>query len=149
MTSILSFDPAGKGGDTGIVHLVVTDVTRPVLLNSWAVSDGFDGFCEWAYDIGSMLDPDVCIVEHFVHFTDIKIESTPMLIEGVIRYLWPNTILSPASGKNTSVPDDVLKKLGMYFPGDHHRDRTEAARHAIRYLKQQKHIPTLRTFSSG
>ena len=146
MTSILSFDPAGKGGDTGVVHLVVTEVTRPALINSWAVPDGFDGFCGWARQYGHF-PVDVCIVEHFVHFKHIQIESTPMLIEGVIRYLWPNTILSPASGKNTAVPDNVLKKLGLYFPGDHHRDRTEAARHAVRYLKQQKHIPTLRAIS--
>jgi hypothetical protein len=143
MTSILSFDPAGKGGDTGIVLLKFTDITPPVVDFTWAVKKGFTGFVPWLTE-HEMFNPDVVIVETFIHFKNIKIETTPILIEGAIRYVWPKAVLSPASGKDSAVPDEVLKRLGLYFPGDHHRDRTEAARHAVRWLKNQRHIPTLR-----
>lgn len=143
VTSILSFDPAGKGGDTGIVLLNYADSQPVGVAASWAVSGGYDEFCWWLRE-RSLMDPDVVIVETFIHFKDIHIETTPILIEGAIRYVWPNAVLSPASGKNTAVPDAVLKRLGLYFPGDHHRDRTEAARHAVRWLKNQRHVPTLR-----
>ncbi len=143
MTSILSFDPAGKGGDTGIVVLDYLSTMAPRVRESWAISGGYDAFCDWLR-ANDDINADTVIVETFIHFKDIHIETTPILIEGAIRYVWPNVILSPASGKNTAVPDDVLKRLGLYFPGDHHRDRTEAARHAVRWLKNQRHIPTLR-----
>jgi len=143
VTSILSFDPAGKGGDTGIVHLRYTDTQPPVVVDSWAVSGGYDEFCVWLRKYGMFL-PNHVIVETFIHFKDIHIETTPILIEGAIRYVWPNAILSPASGKNKAVPDDVLKRLGLYIGGDHHRDRLEANRHAVRWLKNQRHVPTLR-----
>jgi hypothetical protein len=146
VTSILSFDPAGKGGDTGIVLLDYLSTMPPRVRESWAVSGGYNAFCDWLRTQGGYdeINPDVVIVETFIHFKNIKIETTPILIEGAIRYVWPNVVLSPASGKNTAVPDDVLKRLGLYFPGDHHRDRTEAARHAVRWLKNQRHVPTLR-----
>ena len=142
---ILSIDPGGKGGDTGIVLLGYTPETRPVLINSWAVPNGLTGFREW-YVKTLRQGADTIIVEQFVHFKAVQIETTPILIEGAVRFIWPNAVLSPASGKNTAVPDEVMKRLGLYIAGDHHRDRNEACRHALRWLKNQKHIPTLRAF---
>ena len=142
--TILSIDPGGKGGDTGIVYLGYTETSPPTLVNSWAVGDGLSGFHDWWMKIGWSLRTHTVIVEQFVHFKAVQIETTPILIEGAARFLFPDAILSPASGKNTAVSDDVLKRLGLYFPGDHHRDRTEAARHAVRWLKNQRHVPTLK-----
>ena len=142
---ILSIDPGGKGGDTGIVLLEYTAETPPVLLDSWAVPNGLDGFREWHLSTWLTTSLTV-IVEQFVHFKAVQIETTPILIEGAVRFIWPNAVLSPASGKNTAVPDEVMKRLGLYIAGDHHRDRNEACRHALRWLKNQKHIPTLRAF---
>ena len=144
MTRLLSIDPGGKGGDTGIVLLEYNVKTLPKMVESWAVGDGLDGFRKWLEVYWLVAFADVHIVETFVHFKNIQIETTPILIEGAVRFKWPDTILSPASGKNTAVPDDVLKRLGLYIAGDHHRDRLEAVRHAIRYLKNQRHIPTLK-----
>ena len=142
---ILSIDPGGKGGDTGIVLLGYTAETPPALLDSWAVPNGLTGFREW-YVKTLRQGADTIIVEQFVHFKAVQIETTPILIEGAVRFIWPNAVLSPASGKNTAVPDEVMKRLGLYIAGDHHRDRNEACRHALRWLKNQKHIPTLRAF---
>lgn len=147
---VLSIDPGGKGGDTGIVLLGYTPETRPVLVDSWAVKDELRGFRDW-YDwfIGEAYGPEYAhtvIVERFVHFKAVQIETTPILIEGAVRFIWPNAVLSPASGKNTAVPDEAMKRLGLYIAGDHHRDRNEACRHALRWLKNQKHVPTLKAF---
>ena len=144
---VLSIDPGGKGGDTGIVLLRYRDDEAPTLVTSWAVGNGLDGFRDWYinawYGLGIA---DTVIVEQFVHFKAVQIETTPILIEGVVRFIWPDVVLSPASGKNTAVPDEVMKRLGLYIAGDHHRDRNEACRHALRWLKNQKHVPTLRAF---
>ena len=146
---ILSIDPGGKGGDTGIVLLGYTSEFRPSCIESWAVPNGLGGFTDWYYtDWLPRHDAfnGTVVVEQFVHFKAVQIETTPILIEGAVRFIWPNAVLSPASGKNTAVPDEVMKRLGLYIAGDHHRDRNEACRHALRWLKNQKHIPTLRAF---
>lgn len=146
MSRILSIDPGGKGGDTGIVLIEYDDTQPATLVDSWAVHDGFDGFCQWWFDYtsGNDLHVDYHIVETFVNYGRPGADLSPLLIEGVVRYTYPDAVLSPASGKNTAVPDAVLRRLGLYIPGDHHRDRTEAARHAVRWLKSNKHIPTLK-----
>ena len=144
---LLSIDPGGKGGDTGIVLLRYYDNEPPELVNSWAVGGGLEGFRDWYLNEWHGLRfAGTVIVEQFVHFKAIQIETTPILIEGAVRFLWPNAVLSPASGKNTAVPDEAMKRLGLYIAGDHHRDRNEACRHALRWLKNQKHVPTLKAF---
>jgi len=146
---ILSIDPGGKGGDTGIVLLGYTPETRPVLVDSWAVPNGLTGFREW-YVKTLRQGADTIIVEQFVHFKAVQLETTPILIEGAVRFIWPNAVLSPASGKDTQMPDAVMGNLGFCkatFKGDHHGDRWSALKHALRWLKHQKHVPTLRGFS--
>ena len=146
---ILSIDPGGKGGDTGIVFLEYTPETPPVLLDSWAVPNGLDGFREWHLSTWLTTNLTV-IVEQFVHFKAVQIETTPILIEGAVRFIWPNAVLSPASGKDTQMPDAVMGNLGFCkatVKGDHHGDRWSALKHALRWLKHQKHVPTLRGFS--
>ena len=149
MRAILSIDPGGKGGETGIVLLGYFEYATPRLLDSWAVPNGLEGFADWYYEWKDTYDAfaGTVIVEQFMHFKAIQIETTPILIEGAVRFIWPNVVLSPASGKNTAVPDEVMKRLGLYIAGDHHRDRNEACRHALRWLKNQKHVPTLRAFT--
>ena len=144
---LLSIDPGGKGGDTGIVLLRYRDDEAPALVNSWAVGDGLNGFRDWYLNVWYGLGiADTVIVEQFVHFKAVQIETTPVLIEGAVRFIWPNAVLSPASGKDTAVPDWAMDNLGFSradFGGDHHADRYQACRHAIRWLKNQGHKPTL------
>lgn len=148
MSRILSIDPGGKGGDTGIVLIEYDDTQPATLVDSWAVHDGFDGFCQWWFDYtsGNDLHVDYHIVETFVNYGRPGADLSPLLIEGVVRYTYPDVILSPASGKNTKMPDRAMTNLGFQrkaFGGDHHADRWEALRHALVWLKSQKHIPTL------
>lgn len=147
--NILAIDPAGEGGDTGIVAVTLPPDKPAYITTSWAVHDGFDGFIEqWvpAY-FGNMTTANVVIVEHFVNYLGKAADITPVLIEGVVRYLAQGTeiVLQPSSGKNTAVPDSALARLGWdtFDSRDHHHDRKEAARHALWWIKKQRHLPTL------
>lgn len=146
--TILGLDPGGVGGDTGLVLTLIEPDQTPTLVSHRVVEGGYDGFIDALGTDASLMDllmeADVLIVEHFVNRNIPGADLTPVLIEGVVRYLRPDAVLSQAAGKNTAVSDEALKNLGLYFPGDHHRDRTEAARHLVRWLKNAHHIPTLK-----
>lgn len=143
MDYFLGVDPGGVGGHTGVV-LLNDDLT---LEASWAVPGELEGFLEWYDTIGTSLTPEVVICEHFVNRNIKGADLTPCFIEGAVRALWRDVVLQPASGKNTAVPDHVLKRLGLYaFPGDHHHDRREAARHIVWYLKSRYHQSVLEAF---
>lgn len=143
MTTLLTLDPGGKGtGETGIVLLEFSDTQPATLIESWAVPNALTGFLAW-YDT-LHVEADIVVCEHFVNRNIRGADLTPCFIEGAVCAVYRGTILQGASGKNTAVSDTVLKRLGFWFKGDHHHDRNEAARHAIWYLKKQKHIPTLK-----
>jgi len=148
MTTILSIDPGGLGtGETGIAYGVINDATPYTLIETWAVPDNLDGFREWyiAHQELLLSTPTV-ICEQWVDRNIAGADRSPMLIEGAVRFLRPDVVLQPASGKNTGFPDTNMFNLGFSkadFKGDHHGDRWEALRHALWWLKKQKHIPTL------
>ena len=146
--TLLGIDPGGTGkGHTGIVYLWLGEDGRlpPVVLETWAVPGGLEGFREWAEHYYLLAGANTVVCETFVNRNIPGVDLTPVLIEGAVRYVRPDTILQPAAGKNTAVPDKVLDRLGLLDIGksDHHRDRREAARHAIWYLKKVQHMPTL------
>lgn len=140
MTLLLSLDPAAEKAvsDTGWALLRYDDNTPATLVDGGVVHGGFNGFRDW-----TMPDSDVTVCEHYVVFNRAG-DPTPMLIEGVIRYLRPDTVLQPSSGYKTAVADEVLKRLGLWTTEGHHADMRSALRHGIWYLKKSKHLPTLR-----
>lgn len=147
MKTLLAIDtPAHKEtSEAGITYLSYED-TKPIQVKfQIAVTGGFDGFTEWVREHEYLVNTaDTVVCETYVVYNKDG-DPSPMLSEGLIRYLRPDTVLSPSTGKNTAVPDTLLKNLGLYIPGGHHRDATESARHAVRWLRMQKHIPTLKT----
>lgn len=162
MRTILSLDPSGDPrGHTGIVLLGYTETEPVTLLGAWAEPGGVDAFRDWYLRTVSQnkyvetppafpCEPtdqfciDTVVVEQFVDRQIRGADRSPMLVEGVVRFLWPGVHLSPASGYKTAVPDAALKNLGLWLTGDHHNDRISAARHGVRWLKKQGHVPTIR-----
>jgi len=147
MEGLLAIDPGGSGkGETGIVLFEFDDATPATVVRSWAIINGLEGFLLWLDD---MYESDLAfnhvVCETFVNRNVPGADLTPVLIEGSVRTVFPTEIitLQPASVKNSMVSDDVLKKMGVWFTGDHHHDRTEAARHGLIWFKNRKHIPTL------
>ncbi len=149
MTTLLSVDPGGAGaGHTGIVRLSYSETEAPLLIESWAVPDGLDGWLALAdehLDTHWTEEPYEVVCEHFVNRNVPGADLTPCFIEGSVRTLYRHTALQPAAGKNSAVPNEVLARLGLLsFPKDHHYDQREAARHAVWYLKKARHVPTLK-----
>lgn len=140
MTLLLSIDPAAERAvsDTGWVLLRYDDNTPATFVDGGVVHGGFEGFRTWTLPAS-----DVTVCEKYVKFR-AEGDPTPLLIEGVVRYLRPDVHLQPASGKNTAVSNDVLRRLGLYSTTGHHLDQREAARHGVWYLKKARHVPTLR-----
>ena len=161
----MSIDPGGlKKGETGIALGSFTDTQPYELVETWAVPDNIDGFREWFYHtqhpyttdqralelLGNEGEPtqgyvpvDIVVCEKWVDRGIRGADRSPMLIEGAVRFLWPDAVMQPASGKNTAVSDLALKNLGVYTTGGHHHDIREATRHGVWYVKNQRHLPTI------
>lgn len=145
--SLLAIDPGGSGkGETGIVLLEYSSTEPARMVDSWAVPGGLEGFSEWVDREKYLREADIVVCESFVNWGVPGADLTPILIEGVVRFVRRDTVLQGASGKNTAVPDSALENLGLLQVGrgDHHRDRTEAARHGIWFLKMNRHTPTVK-----
>ena len=148
---LLAIDPGSTRSDkstTGIVYLEGLE-----LKDSWSVPNGISGFRDWAnlclgvdfpYDVwlyDSWFFNSTVVCETFVDRQVRGADRSPMLIEGAVRFLWPDAVLQSAAGYKTQMPDEAMNALGFTkstFPGDHHADRWAALRHALLYLRRQK-----------
>lgn len=137
---ILSVDPGGKGGETGVcIGRFGTD-TPFELVEGIALPDGPRAFKKW-WDLRAFRY-DILLVEDFIQWKAYS-DPTPLRLIGYMEAIFPDAILRPA-GKKNIITDDQLKKINAYTPGGHHRDITEATRHAVAYLcKELKHKPTM------
>lgn len=144
---LLAIDPGGQDGHTGVCLFEYDDETPITLLASWAVPNGVEGFKELYRDELHKARPDVVVCEKFVNRNIPGADLSALLVEGVVRYLYPQTNFQQAAGKNSAVSDEALRNLGLYDigRGDHHRDRTEAARHAVWLLLKLRHLPTIKS----
>ncbi len=143
MPLILGFDPSAETSvsDTGWALGYYDEDTPYTFEDGGVIHGGFDGFCAWVRDWHEVVD--TVVTEHFIMY-NMRADPTPLLVEGVIRYLWPNAVLSPSTGKNSLVTNKELKAYGVWSTVGHHRDAVEAVRHSLVYLVKQRHLPTLR-----
>lgn len=135
---ILGVDP---GKRTGVALLEVSDDSTPVLIAYEEVYGGVEGFEEWwethpAYD--------VLVVENYIPRGGVPQGQAkyPLGIIGFLTQFGP--VLQPPAGRLRGASDGVLKRLGLYLPGERLRNVREAVRHVVWYLKKQGHMPTLR-----
>ena len=145
---ILSIDPSGIGGHTGIAFgSTGDDHDFPyTLVHHWHVSDEIDGLRKWLTHYGDIPDDWVILVEDFEDFGIRGADWTPLRLVGALQYLFGDRenfhLVRPAARKFVS--DESMHSLGAYVAGGHHRDATEAARHAVAWLvSKQKHLPTI------
>ena len=134
---VLGVDP---GMRTGVALLEVPDNTAPVLVAYWEVYGGVVGFQEWWK---THPEYDVLVCEDFILRGGVKGVNTEPI--KVIEFLRPySPIMQPPAGRLTAVSDKVLKRLGLYLPGERLRNAREAVRHAVWFVKKSLHKPTLR-----
>lgn len=155
MPNVLSIDPAGVGGDTGIALGYYDHSTPYTLTYSEHVSGGVQGVHKWfkSHMNGKIFyTPDLCVnvdkvlLEDFEEFGIMGADHYPLRILGALEVLFteiPVIFRSPIARK--FVTDDMMKNLGAYVAGGHHRDVTEAARHAVAWVIQtERHVPTIK-----
>lgn len=140
MTAILCLDP---GGTTGWAFVHYDENSEPMVSISGQVSGGIVGFLHWYRKMIIHWDETVCesfILRPGVHGADI----TPAYIIGALDAMsFENrTVVYQAPSQKKLCDDDTLKRMGLYKPGQPHAN--DAIRHGIIYLRNKKHLPTLR-----
>ena len=144
---VLAIDPGSSQAQ--VSHTGIVLLSGTTLLDSWAVDGGVTGFRKWYERFASPTQIfrgegwtkfDAVVCEQFVDRQVMGADRSPLKIEGVVQFLWPDVVLQPTSGYKSQMPDEIMEKLGFSsksFGGDHHKDRWAALRHGLLYMKRQ------------
>ncbi|UXO93849.1 resolvase [Pseudanabaena phage Pan2] len=146
----LGIDP-GKRTGVAWIHVYGTEIT-PV--GHSEIYDGDSGFIGWWDGPRWPGTPDTIIFEGFTtREGKFGIDHTPERVIGALKALATrdgvDLIERPPAGRKRQVPDGVLRRLGMYLPGEPNRNAREAVRHIVAYLKSQKHPTVLEAFNAN
>ena len=138
MSILLAVDP---GKTTGASLWQYSD-TEP-LECTWhgQIEDGIHGFIQYMFDHD---EPDVVVAEKFVlDGRTPNPDVTPLRIEGALMAYYEHVILQRNNFKK-HVSNELLKEHGLYWKGEPHA--MDSARHALAYMKVNRHMPTLRKY---
>jgi len=135
MTRLLGADPGGVR--TGLALIEFTPDTLPRLVGKWLIVGGPDGFLQWWEHKPPY---DILVVEDYIVRQGVPSTHLALKTVGYLRGTEPDAIFQSPAGRKKLVSNDALKRLGLY---ETQRDIREGVRHAVVYLKRQKHLPTL------
>ena len=125
---ILAIDPSSNQKNTSTTGIVLVDNAK--LVDYWVVSYGISGFRKWMEDIGEDIECDVVVIEKFKARDNDKSKDNSVL--QTIAYMqlhFPDAILQRNAGYQTDIPNELLKRLGLWkFEKSHHQDVRAAAR---------------------
>jgi hypothetical protein len=140
MPTILSFDP---GGTTGVALTAYSDEDVEVLWHK-QITGSLKGFLDFHWDQLEDLKFDKIVCESFTLREGVYgADLSPVYIIGALEALYPGVEIIYQEPKLKPLCDDTrLKKMGLHTPGRGHA--MDAVRHAIIYLRNKKHYPTLR-----
>lgn len=125
---ILAIDPSSNKIKTSTTGIVLLDNAK--LERSWVASYGVRGFKKWYKTNNSSLHPDVVIVEKFeARDNDKSKDNSVLQTIAYIETCYPDLTLQRNAGYKSDIPDELLKKLGLWkFEKSHHQDCRAAAR---------------------
>lgn len=128
---ILAIDPSSNKEQSSTTGIVLLDNAR--LVNYWVVEYGTKGFKEWFEKIGNIIECDVVVIEKFeARDNDRSKDNTVLQTIAFIQMYYPDSILQRNAGYQSDIPNDLLKKLGLWkFEKSHHQDVRAAARLAL------------------
>jgi len=137
MTKILGLDP---GVTTGWALVQYDEDSAPVLLECGQIPDGHDGFIRhWKF----LPNFDFVVCESFTLREGVRgVNIEPAYVIGALEVLEPSEIIYQTPAMKTLCDNDALKRMGAYVRGQQHA--RDAIRHAMVYLKINRHLPTLR-----
>lgn len=125
---ILAIDPSSNQKNTSTTGIVLLDNAK--LVDYWVVSYGISGFRKWMEDIGEDIECDVVIIEKFeARDNDKSKDNSVLQTIAYIQLHFPDAILQRNAGYQTDIPNELLKRLGLWkFEKSHHQDVRAAAR---------------------
>lgn len=125
---ILAIDPSSNKKETSTTGIVLLDNAR--LVDYWVVDYGTKGFKNWFETIGKTIKSDVVVIEKFeARDNDRSKDNTVLQTIAFIQTYYPDAILQRNAGYQSDIPNDLLKKLGLWkFDKSHHQDVRAAAR---------------------
>lgn len=130
---ILAIDPSSNKEKTSTTGIVLLDNAR--LVDYWVVDYGAQGFKEWFEQTGKTIESDVVVIEKFeARDNDRSKDNTVLQTIDSIQMHYPDAILQRNAGYQSDIPNDLLKKLGLWkFDKSHHQDVRAAARLGLFY----------------
>ena len=125
---ILAIDPSSNQKNTSTTGIVLLDNAK--LVDYWVVSYGISGFRKWMEDIGEDIECDVVVIEKFeARDSDKSKDNSVLQTIAYIKLHFPDAILQRNAGYQTDIPNELLKRLGLWkFEKSHHQDVRAAAR---------------------
>lgn len=131
--AVFSFDPDGLE-DTTLIYLD-------------QIPDGLKGFAEFFQ--GSTIREDIYVVsEKWVTREGVRgANATPIYIEGYMYSLWPEAVDWQEPKVKSTVPDEMIERLGLWVPGKRHA--MDAVAHGLAWLRQNKIKDVLEKLRDG
>lgn len=144
MPTLLAVDP---GKTTGASRWKYSESEPLECVWHGQIGDGINGFIKYILDYA---EPDIVVAEQFVlDGRTPNPDVTPLKIEGaMMAYYDPESTLIVFQRNNFKkhVSNELLKAHGLYWKGEPHA--MDSARHALAYMKTQRHMPTLQKYFS-
>lgn len=130
---ILAIDPSSNEKETSTTGIVLLDNAR--LVDYWIVDYGAKGFKEWFEQTGKTIESDVVVIEKFeARDNDHAKDNTVLQTIACIQEWFPQSVLQRNAGYQSDIPNELLKKLGLWkFDKSHHQDVRAAARLGLFY----------------
>ena len=125
---ILAIDPSSNQKNTSTTGIVLLDNAK--LVDYWVVSYGISGFRKWMEVVGEDIECDVVVIEKFeARDNDKSKDNSVLQTIAYIQLHFPEAILQRNAGYQTDIPNELLKRLGLWkFEKSHHQDVRAAAR---------------------
>lgn len=131
---ILAIDPGSAKVASSTNGIVLLDNAK--LVNHWVVpSARVHDIRNWFEEVGRFLDVDVVVIEKFEARDNDKSKDNSVLENvALFQVLFPESVLQRNAGYQSDIPNELLKRLGLWkFEKSHHQDVRAAARLGLFY----------------
>mgnify|MGYP000036775244 FL=1 len=126
---ILAIDPGSAKVASSTNGIVLLENAR--LVNHWVVpSARVQDIRNWFEEVGRFLAVDVVVIEKFEARDNDKSKDNSVLENvALFQILFPESVLQRNAGYQSDIPNELLKRLGLWkFEKSHHQDVRAAAR---------------------
>ena len=131
---ILAIDPGSAKVASSTNGIVLLDNAK--LIDHWVVpSARVHDIRNWFEEVGRFLDVDVVVIEKFEARDNDKSKDNSVLENvALFQVLFPESVLQRNAGYQSDIPNELLKRLGLWkFEKSHHQDVRAAARLGLFY----------------